>query len=164
MSPISTVDLAQLTDAVFSATIDAAATPVTAAGEIGGRTVIAVVHISGGWEGTVAIQVPMSLASRIARAMFRLGDEGPSDADIHDAVGEVANMVGGGFKARLGLDCCLSLPTVVDGNDCVYCVPGAHLEDQLWLISAGDRFSVSILARDAGAEIRGHVAPHEVHA
>ena len=75
------------------------------------------VHISGEWEGTIILCCSEALAHRAAAVMF--GTESyhePLDR-VRDAVGELANMVGGNVKALLPGPSRLSLPALIENAD-----------------------------------------------
>ncbi len=67
------------------------------------------VEIFGEWMGEVTVSCSDVLAERLATLMF---GEPPRKNDINDALGELANMLGGNIKAFLPQPCHLSLPVV----------------------------------------------------
>lgn len=73
------------------------------------------IAIEGAWSGTVSVAVAAALAEAAAAAMFGMEPGELTRFDIDDALGEVANMIGGGVKALLPGPCQLSLPTVSTG-------------------------------------------------
>lgn len=75
------------------------------------------VTISGTWNGTVVLDFDMGLARRAAGAMFELEIPEVTDEELTDAVGELANMVGGSIKSLLEEPCKLGLPTVAHGGE-----------------------------------------------
>lgn len=76
--------------------------------------VVGLVHITGGWEGSVLVRCTRPLARSITETMFGM-DPGEASADeIADALGEIANMIGGNIKSLVPGPSQLSLPTVVD--------------------------------------------------
>jgi chemotaxis protein CheX len=75
----------------------------------------AAVSISGGWEGTVTVELTAATAETLAGTM--LGIEGPlDDDDVADAVGELANMIGGNIKGLMPGPSVLTLPVVASGR------------------------------------------------
>ena len=64
-----------------------------------------------------------------------------------DAVGELANMVGGSLKGLVPGPSRLSLPTVVDGSDYSTKIPGAKQVVQAALSAAGEPLIVTVLRR-----------------
>ncbi|MCA9640883.1 MAG: chemotaxis protein CheX [Polyangiaceae bacterium] len=75
--------------------------------------VSASVSISGAWHGTVLINCSTDLASSVACSMFELEREDLDDELISDAIGELANMIGGALKCLIPGSCTLSMPTVI---------------------------------------------------
>jgi len=92
--------------------------PVEASDEAcgGGREVRAAVQITGGWEGAFIIECPEASAVAFTVAMlgYEAGEE-PEPSEVHDVVGELANMAGGNLKAIVAAESRLSLPTVTVG-------------------------------------------------
>jgi len=82
------------------------------------QSVSAVLGLSGGLRGMLAVHCPASLACAVCGSML---GETPSevDADVRDTVGEIANMLAGGLKARLqdlGRRIELAVPSVIAGQ------------------------------------------------
>lgn len=71
------------------------------------------VCVSGGWTGHLYVITTPAGARHIAATMFELAPEEVTTEQIADAIGEIANMVGGTVKAMVGADSSLSLPQVV---------------------------------------------------
>lgn len=79
----------------------------------------AIVEFSGKASGTVFIRMRRDLGRRIAAQLLAGEPQNMTDADITDAVGELANTIVGNFKSNLcdaGLSCRLSVPRVEDCN------------------------------------------------
>jgi chemotaxis protein CheX len=88
-----------------------------AAGEVAGTVMhTGQVQLTGGWSGAVLIELSDALAGTAAGQMFGLTPDELSPDDVADAVGELANMLGGNVKAHLGASCDLSLPSVTVGD------------------------------------------------
>jgi len=76
----------------------------------------ALIGLSGTVRGAVAIRFPADTAVNASRRLMQADGE-VGDADIADALGEIANMVSGCAKAKIdGQDISISLPTVVGGD------------------------------------------------
>ena len=73
------------------------------------------VSISGQWNGLVSVTFSSVAAARAAALMFDAEVEEISPADVHDAVGELVNIVGGNLKGMLPSPTGLSLPSVTEG-------------------------------------------------
>lgn len=79
--------------------------------------VSAVVGISGDALGRVVLGFNQESANRVA-SRFAGVEMTPQHPDFADAIGELVNMVGGFAKSKLeGLNCSISLPSVIVGTD-----------------------------------------------
>lgn len=76
----------------------------------------ATVRVSGQWNAEIHVIVSDQLARRIGCAMFGTEPEDLSDEEICDAMGEVANVIGGNAKGVVDSDSNLSLPVVGEPN------------------------------------------------
>ena len=74
---------------------------------------VAWVSISGDWTGHLMVVCTGDAARLVAGDMFQLDDADISTAEVADALGEIANMVGGSVKGMVGASAALSLPQVV---------------------------------------------------
>lgn len=70
------------------------------------------INIKGSWDASVQVIATKKLAERIACCMFMMEAEELSDEETGDAMGEVANIIGGNVKGIAQEDCLLSLPCV----------------------------------------------------
>ena len=77
----------------------------------------------GDMTGVAYIYLPVSLARRLTSIVVGI-DEADVDTDemINDSVGEIANMIVGGFKGKLSesnILCVLTIPSIVRGSNFV---------------------------------------------
>jgi len=82
-------------------------------------SVTGMVGLAGTYTGILSIHCPRSFAMRITSNMLGM-DIDEVGEDVNDALGEIANMLGGYVKQILskgGLDINLSIPTVISGED-----------------------------------------------
>jgi len=82
-------------------------------------SVTGMVGLAGIYSGILSIHCPQSLALRITSNMLGM-EVGEIGEDACDALGEIANMLGGHVKqvfSKGGLDLNLSIPTVITGED-----------------------------------------------
>ena len=80
----------------------------------------AIVGFSGSMRGTCEIRMTTLAACSVASAMLGGTPVVEGDDSIDDAIGELCNMLAGGWKNRihtLSSDCALSPPTVISGGD-----------------------------------------------
>jgi chemotaxis protein CheX len=83
------------------------------------ETLTSMVGLAGSHSGILAIHCPKALALRITSNMLGM-EVTEIDDDVNDALGEIANMVGGDVKhifSPKGADINLSIPTVIYGSD-----------------------------------------------
>jgi hypothetical protein len=64
------------------------------------------VRIQGPWRGSLCLRLEEELARQLARRLF-----GAETKDLQDAVGEMANILAGHFKAGQGIELHLSMPS-----------------------------------------------------
>lgn len=77
----------------------------------------AVVTVTGEWQGVVTVELGEDVAHDLTRRMLAVPEnEGVTDADTADAVGELVNMIGGNVKSLMPGPSALSLPTVAAGR------------------------------------------------
>jgi chemotaxis protein CheX len=82
-------------------------------------SITGMVGFAGTYSGVISIHCPVALALKITSSMLGMECDEVND-DLNDAIGEIANMLGGSVKQVLskgGLDVKLSIPTVISGED-----------------------------------------------
>ena len=82
-------------------------------------SITGMVGFAGLYSGVISVHCPVELAKKITSAMLGVECDEVNE-DLNDAIGEIANMLGGGVKQVLskgGLDVKLSIPTVISGED-----------------------------------------------
>ncbi len=83
------------------------------------ETLTSMVGLAGSHSGILAIHCPKTLALRVTSNMLGM-EVVEIDEDVNDALGEIANMIGGDVKhifSPKGGDINLSIPTVIYGSD-----------------------------------------------
>jgi chemotaxis protein CheX len=114
-------------------------------------TVTSCVQIDGAWHGAVVLQCPLTLARTLTAEMFQAGAE-PDLADVYDALGEIANMLGGNVKALLPGPSRLSLPAVAVGSDYQLSVVGTSAVTSLAFTCDGHTLHVTLLEQSGQAD------------
>jgi chemotaxis protein CheX len=82
-------------------------------------SITGMVGFAGTYSGVISIHCPVELALKITSSMLGMECDEVNE-DLNDAIGEIANMLGGSVKQVLskgGLDVKLSIPTVISGED-----------------------------------------------
>lgn len=120
----------------------------------GVRTLSAVVHITGAVDGAVVLHATEAFARAAAAKMFAIAAEDATTVDQQDALGELCNVVGGNFKSLLPEPCRLSLPTVVDGSDYSFRIPGSLKTAQYGLDVQGQPLLLRLWKREEKSAAR----------
>jgi chemotaxis protein CheX len=120
------------------------------------------VLINGAFEGGVTLQVPSKGARDIAALMFGMEADEVSDEETTDAIGELANMVGGNLKALVVQPSKLSLPSVTEGTNYRVSIPGTTASTRCVFRCEGMPVLVSLHTRtEADSPIRAHDRAHD---
>ncbi len=101
-------------------------------------TLTAAVQITGAWNGSVLFQPSYEFARHAASIMLDQPAGELSQADIQDAVAELANIVGGGVKSIVPGPSALSLPMVTCGSQFSQRIRRAELILQFDFSSLGE--------------------------
>jgi len=82
-------------------------------------TITAMIGLAGTHRGVLAVHFPYAVAMAITSS-FLMMDVTEMNEDVHDAMGEIANMLGGNVKTILsekGRDIDLSMPSTISGAE-----------------------------------------------
>jgi chemotaxis protein CheX len=81
---------------------------------------LASVSLSGAWTGRIEVGLSRGLALAATAAMMMQPEDALSEADVLDAIREIANMIGGVIKSSLPRPCAMALPesAVATGGLC----------------------------------------------
>ncbi|WP_238016287.1 chemotaxis protein CheX [Dactylosporangium sp. AC04546] len=74
--------------------------------------VTASVSVTGAWRGHVLVSCSDAAARNVAAALLGIPFDDVAEEDVADALGELANIIGGNVKSLLPEPCALSLPHV----------------------------------------------------
>jgi chemotaxis protein CheX len=114
-----------------------------------------IIGMSGDVEGNVALRFPVETACRVA-SLFIGGEVEASTPDFADAIGELANMVVGGAKAKFsGRNISISCPSVIVGEG--HMVIGARDNVCVAIPCECDcgQFVIEVLLKEASAQAFG---------
>jgi chemotaxis protein CheX len=106
--------------------------------------IVASVFVEGPWSGAILVGVSEETGREIAAALLAVPVADVSRADINDALGEVANVVGGNLKTLLPPPSTLSLPIVAAGGQAQVVPAGATPVLRVTLSWAGAPVEVSV--------------------
>ena len=116
-----TKKISEATEEIFNTMIFmeiSTGSPLIDGAQVLGCHVSAMIGLTGGFSGMLGIHCPAEVGLAITGAMLGMEIE-QIDADVKDALGEIANMLAGGVKERfsaekVALD--LSIPTAISGK------------------------------------------------
>ncbi|MCC6436983.1 MAG: chemotaxis protein CheX [Acidimicrobiales bacterium] len=112
-----------------------------------GPFITATVLITGAYEGGVTLQLSSSVGRNLAALMFGMETDEVSADECIDAVGELANMVGGNLKALVPQPAKLSLPSVAEGDSYKVSFPGTEIISQVAVGFEGHILRVEVHSR-----------------
>jgi CheY-specific phosphatase CheX len=112
------------------------------------------IALSGDFRGAVTVECLEPMARMAAAAMFGMELDAATAAEIQDAIGELANIVGGQTKMVLGGSCALGLPVVIEGDVFEATVPHSHLVVKLHFCCDGHPVDVAIVGADRRSSTR----------
>jgi CheY-specific phosphatase CheX len=103
----------------------------------------ATVSFVGEWRGALLVRCDISTAEQLAQRLFKM--QSVNADDVADAMGELANMIGGNLKSVLPPGVLLSVPSVALGSDLAVRICGGNeTKSMLYSCEAGD-FEVALV-------------------
>jgi chemotaxis protein CheX len=111
------------------------------------RTITACVQITGPQDSVVTVTCATELGRKIAARFFDIPKDDASLDEVRDAMGEMANMIGGNLKGILPGPSRLSLPAVTEGADYTTDVPGTTVLRVFTYVAEGSTLSVTVYER-----------------
>ncbi len=112
----------ETTQEIFSSMVmmdvSASEEPVTES-SVHSESITGLIGLAGTYKGVLAIHMPNAVALAVTSSFLGMDVE-EINADVEDAIGELANMLGGNVKTILsesGRDINLSLPSTISGRE-----------------------------------------------
>lgn len=148
-------ELGEIVEQVWSSFLDGEVVAIPGMeGEAEPGQMLASVSIGGDWSGHLIIVASTECAYQIAGSMFQMETGELSTNEVADALGEIANMVGGSVKGMVGVAATLSLPQVVlDASALVS--PDAHKIVSVLAMWNGQPVQVSLWERHRDGDVMG---------
>ncbi|MFM7232626.1 MAG: chemotaxis protein CheX [bacterium] len=115
----------------------------------------AFVQVMGDWQGLVVVCGSQALARSATGAMFEMPPDAVEPAMVRDAMGEMANVIGGAVKAGIPGTKGLSLPTVVQGENHDVYVPDMALATVRAFRCNGETLWVKLFEHNSNAQRLG---------
>jgi len=113
-----------------------------------GDSIAACAQIAGDWQLAVVLYCSVVLAEQAATVMFGIKQGHASTEDIHDAMCELVNIIGGNIKGVLSGSSHLSLPNIVKGQDFKIMFPRHVLLSEAAFEYQGQPLIVVVLGED----------------
>lgn len=110
--------------------------------------VIASVSLTGAYSGHVSIGCSVHAAEAITGQLLDVPVDEVTDADLIDAMGEVANILCGNVKSLLPQPTALSLPSVSTHGEGTMHWPGTHIAADVTATWHNEPIHVQVLAAD----------------
>ena len=142
-------EVADIVQGIWLAMFGTHVVPEDPAG-FGGRRARAwtgIVHISGAWEGSLALQCAEPLVRRVTATTLGLPEERVSLDHQHQALGELARMIGETFKTLLPEPCAVAKVETAVGPDFQLQLPDAAQVLQVVLRADDQVFGVTVFQR-----------------
>ncbi len=110
--------MAAVTEAVFSSALGCRVRPTSQTVEVAeARPLVAgCVQVAGAWEGALVVLCDAALARRAAAILLGVEEAAVSADEAQDAIGELANMIGGSLQGVLPRPCRVLFPVVTEGT------------------------------------------------
>jgi chemotaxis protein CheX len=141
----SSADLEGVARDVWTSFVDADDAGLIAGGVgVAEQRVTACVHLSGAFIGSVIVQCSDHAARDAAATLFGMPATDVTENEVVDAIGEIANMVGGNVKSMLPGPSFISLPAVAQGLRSSLSVAGAVVVQQVHLMWRTEPIVVSL--------------------
>lgn len=114
------------------------------------------VFFAGAWGGALLVEVPLAMAFEFTSKLMRIPKPIEFDNDVCDALGELANMIGGNLKSVLPRGANLSMPSVVEGSRYSVHICGGHRNKRMAFAGPDGPFWVTLVetgevSQDSGA-------------
>jgi chemotaxis protein CheX len=139
------IDLARIVEDVFQTMLDTEVIPLHTPPAEDTGSLTAAVQFIGEWQGAVLLQCAARQAFAFTSALMPGLQPSRVDADVRDALGELANMMGGNLKSVLPPGVVLSMPSVVQGSDYALHICGSNPVKTVHFASDLGSFSVSLV-------------------
>ena len=111
---ISVEEITEITQEIWSSYLDPEQVGPLLPVEADGTTeVSAVVSVTGAWRGHIVVECSAAASRRVAAALMGVEAGDVTGDDVADALGELANIIGGNIKSMVPAPSALSLPHVI---------------------------------------------------
>lgn len=138
--------LVQIVESVFATMMDMQVTIDKTPLIPGGDRLMSFVPLTGAWNGAVQFECSPRQACQFTGRFLSMNPPDKVDADVVDALGELANMIGGNLKCAMPAGVHLALPSVADNTTYDQKVGELKIQKRFDFRCAEGHFWVSILS------------------
>ena len=107
--------------------------------------ITAAIQFIGEWKGALLLQCGLEQALGFTRRLMPGTNPPAFDVDVRDALGELANMMGGNLKPTLPPGVMLGIPTVVEGTDFDLHICGNNESASLAFAGEAGNFGITLV-------------------
>ncbi len=107
--------------------------------------VTSAISLTGSWNGAVILECSEQQARFFTGRLMGIPQPAHMNDDTRDAMGELANVIGGNVKSVLPNGVFLSLPSVLEGPDCAYKMCGSNENVRLSFRGEGGPLWVTLI-------------------
>ena len=115
----------QIAKDVFGMMVDMHVEPVSSEWKPDQEIVTSAIYFTEPWKGALFVECTTSLAFAFTARLMFIDLPNSVDADVCDAMGELANMIAGNLKALMPANVGISIPSIVRGTDYVLQLRGS---------------------------------------
>jgi CheY-specific phosphatase CheX len=102
---------------VFGNMVDMSIEPLDGCWEPQSEVVTAAVYFTAPWQGALFVECNVELAFAFTAKLMAVETPTSVDDDVCDAMGELANMIGGNLKALMPANVGISIPSIIRGKE-----------------------------------------------
>ena len=137
--------LERIVKSVFITMLDLAVFSSEITHQPGMSRLISFVQMTGDWNGVVVLECSPRQACLFAGRILSMEPPDKVDDDVCDALGELANVIGGNLKCGMSTGVRLSMPTVLDGRDYDVRMDKSEVRERIAFECSDGYFWVSLL-------------------
>jgi chemotaxis protein CheX len=145
ITSVNTEVVAQIVESVFLAMLNLEVCTDDSKWEASPDALTSFVELSGDWTGALLFECNRWQACQLTGLFLSVDPPHAVDDEVRDVIGELANMIGGNLKCAMANGLSLSMPTVMNGNDCHSRFPRFVVQDRLAFLCAVGPFWVTLL-------------------
>lgn len=148
VTEVSVEIVAQIVESIFVTMMDLEVSASKTLCIPAGDRLTSSVYLEGDWNGAVSIECNRQQACQFAGRLLAMDPPATVDDDVRDALGELANMIGGNLKSSMAANTRLSMPSVIVGGDYELRICGSETRNRLAFQLDEGHFWVTVSAKN----------------